>query len=207
MNKIGVLVSGGGTNLQAIIDAVESGHIPDAKISVVISNRRDAYALKRAEKHSIERLCLDRKNHGSSAAYSQAIMRELLAREVDLVCLAGFLLKLEPNIIRHFKEKIMNIHPALLPKFGGDGMYGHHVHEAVLKAGEKESGCTVHFVDEVYDNGPIILQARVPVMEGDTPDMLAKRILEKEHKTFSEAIKLFFENKLEIIEGKVKIRE
>ena len=195
MNRIGVLVSGGGTNLQAIIDGCESGHIPDSRVAVVISNRKDAYALERAKKHDIRGVYLERKDCESAALYFEAVKKELEKEKVDLVCLAGFLLKLEPNIVRGFKGRIMNIHPALLPKFGGPGMYGHHVHEAVIKAGEKESGCTVHFVDEIYDHGKIALQARVPVMENDTPDELAARILKEEHRIYPEAIKLFFEKR------------
>jgi phosphoribosylglycinamide formyltransferase 1 len=196
MTKIGALVSGGGTNLQAIIDACESGYLPDTRVVVVISNKQDAYALERAKKHKIDGVFLDRKAYSSPAEYSSAILKELEKRDVNLVCLAGYLLKLDPDIIRRYKGRIMNIHPALLPKFGGPGMYGHHVHEAVIKAGEKESGCTVHFVDEVYDNGEIILQSKVPVLKTDTPETLAKRILEKEHKTYIEAIKLYIENRI-----------
>lgn len=193
MNRIGVLVSGGGTNLQAIIDAAESGFIPGSKVVVVISNRKDAFALERAKKHGIKGIFIDRKSFCCPAAYFEAIIGELASNKVDLVCLAGFLLKLESNIIRRYKGKILNIHPALLPKFGGPGMYGHHVHEAALKAGETESGCTVHFVDEQYDHGEIILQKRVPVLKNDTPGTLAKRVLEQEHRAFPEGLKLFFE--------------
>ncbi|MDI6641865.1 MAG: phosphoribosylglycinamide formyltransferase, partial [Elusimicrobiota bacterium] len=143
--KIGVLVSGSGTNLQAIIDACQSGYLP-AKVVVVISNRKDAYALERAKRHNIEALFIDRKLYQNEISYSAKLVEELKMRQVDLVCLAGFLLKLGPNFIEQFRNRILNIHPALLPKFGGKGMYGHHVHEAVLKSGEKVSGCTVHFV-------------------------------------------------------------
>lgn len=190
--RIGVLVSGSGTNLQAIIDACQSGYLP-AKVVVVISNRKDAYALERAKMHNIEALFVDRKLFPDDTSYSAKLAEEFEVRQVDLVCLAGFLLKLAPNFIQQFKNRILNIHPALLPKFGGEGMYGHNVHEAVLKSGEKVSGCTVHFVDEEYDHGEILLQRTVPVLKDDTPETLAKRILEQEHKLYPDAIKLFIE--------------
>jgi len=207
MNRIGVLVSGGGTNLQAIIDAVASGYIPDAIISAVISNRKDAYALERARKHGIDAVFVDRAKYSSSEEFNNAILEELASRKVDFICLAGYLMMLSPAVVRKYSGRILNIHPALLPKFGGPGMYGHHVHEAVLKAGETESGCTVHFVDEIYDHGAVILQAKVPVKEGDTPDTLAKRILEQEHRIFPEAVKLFCEDRIELADGKTSIRE
>lgn len=200
--KIGVLVSGGGTNLQAIIDSCESGYIP-GRVVVVISNRKDAYALERAKKHNIPALFINPKDYKNLDEYSEKISEELIKKEVDLVCLAGFLLKLSPEFVRKFKNRIMNIHPALLPSFGGPGMYGHHVHEAVIKSGVKITGCTVHFVDEEYDHGPIILQKAVEVKDDDTPEKLAERVLKEEHKIYPEAIKLFAEKKLEIIDGKV----
>ena len=200
--KIGVLVSGGGTNLQAIIDSCESGYIP-GRVVVVISNRKDAYALERAKKHNIPALFINPKDYRNLDEYSEKIAEELIKKEVDLVCLAGFLLKLSPEFVRKFKNRIMNIHPALLPSFGGPGMYGHHVHEAVIKSGVKITGCTVHFVDEEYDHGPIILQKAVEVKDDDTPEKLAERVLKEEHKIYPEAIKLFAEKKLEIIDGKV----
>ena len=186
--KLAVLVSGGGSNLQAIIDACEQNKI-NAEVTVVVSNRDKIYALERAKKHKIEAIVVLQKDFSDKTIYSQYISDELKKRNIDLVCLAGYLLKLEPNFINTFKGRVINIHPALLPKFGGDGMYGHLVHETVLKAKEKESGPTVHFVDEIYDNGEIILQKKVPVLQGDTPDTLAKRILEQEHKIYPEAIK------------------
>jgi len=187
--RLAVLVSGGGSNLQAIIDACQQNNL-NAEVAVVVSNRDKIYALERAKKHNIETIVALPKDFPDKTIYSQYIADELKKRNIDLVCLAGYLLKLEPNFIRSFKGRIINIHPALLPKFGGDGMYGHFVHEAVLKAKEKESGPTVHFVDEVYDNGEIILQAKVPVLPNDTPDTLAKRVLEQEHKIYPEAIKI-----------------
>ena len=155
--RIGVLVSGSGTNLQAIIDAVKSGYIQQSEIVVVISSKADAFALERGYRAGIESFFVDPKNYATADDYSRCLAECLTDRRVDLVCLAGFMRKIEKPFLDAFKGRIMNIHPALLPKFGGKGMYGHLVHEAVIKAGEKESGPTVHFVDEQYDHGPIIL--------------------------------------------------
>lgn len=188
--NLGVLVSGGGTNLQAIIDACESGVLNGlARVAVVVSNRPDAYALERARRHGITAVFLDRKDFADTAAYSEALAREMERHAVVLVCLAGFLVKLEPNFVRAFRRRIVNIHPALLPKFGGKGMYGHHVHEAVVAGGERESGATVHWVDEEYDHGPAILQAKVPVLPDDTAETLAERVLAVEHTIYPRAIK------------------
>ncbi|MFH1258808.1 MAG: phosphoribosylglycinamide formyltransferase [Elusimicrobiota bacterium] len=198
--KIGVLVSGGGTNLQAIIEAVEAGKIPDSKIALVISNREDVFALQRARQHEIEAITIKSKGVPCEE-YSKKISEELEKREVNLVCLAGFLLKLSSEFVQRFKGRILNVHPALLPAFGGQGMYGHHLHEAVVASGAKFSGTTVHFVDESYDTGPIILQAVVPVLDDDTPETLAARILKEEHRIYPEAIKLFAEGKL-LVEGR-----
>ena len=187
--KLGVLVSGGGTNLQAIIDACESGILKDAaEITVVISNRPEAYALERARKSSIHAKLIDKRNFPSADEFCKAMSKELKTHEVKLVCLAGFLSMLTPEFIGEFQGNVINIHPALLPKFGGKGMYGHHVHEAVIKAGEKESGVTVHWVNEIYDNGKIIMQKKVPVLPGDDHDSLAKRVLQVEHEIYPQAI-------------------
>jgi phosphoribosylglycinamide formyltransferase-1 len=194
--RIGVLVSGGGTNLQAIIDAVESGILKGrAEVAVVISNKADVFALERAKKNHIPAIFADRKQFKDGIAYCENLVEVLKKYRVDLVCLAGYLLKLEPNFVRAFHGRILNIHPALLPKFGGKGMYGHHVHEAVVAAGEQESGATVHWVDEEYDHGSTVVQGCVPVLAGDTPEILAKRVLEVEHKIYPEAI-------LKVISGK-----
>ena len=203
--KIGVLVSGGGTNLQAIIDACESGVIP-GEVAVVISNKKDAFALERAKKHDIPRVFIDRKECRDSNEFSQKISTELKKYNVHLVCLAGFLMKLSDEFIEEHKNRIINVHPSLLPAFGGHGMYGHHVHEAVLASGAKFTGPSVHFVEQEYDKGPIILQAVVPVLDDDSADSLGKRVLTQEHKIFPEAIKLFCENKLEVTGNRVKIR-
>lgn len=205
--RIGVLVSGRGSNLQALIDAIKSGYILNAEIVVVISNKKDAYALERARQNNIEALFIDPKDYGDLSEYSKKLLDELKSRNVDLVCLAGFLLKLSPEFVKNYEYRILNIHPALLPKFGGDGMYGIHVHEAVIKSGEKESGATVHFVDEEYDHGPIIMQVKVPVYQDDTPQSLAERVLKEEHKLYPKVVKLFCDGKIKIINGKVEITD
>jgi phosphoribosylglycinamide formyltransferase-1 len=189
--RIGVLISGGGSNLQAIIDACEKGILKDiAQVSLVISNKPDAYGLERAKKHNIEAVYIDNKKFPDNPAYCSRLVIEFMERNIDIVCLAGFLLKIEPNFIRAFSKNILNIHPALLPKFGGKGMYGHFVHEAVVEAKEKESGATVHFVDDEYDHGKTILQRKVQVLENDTPFSLAQKVLAVEHEIYPEAIKM-----------------
>lgn len=204
--KIGVLVSGGGTNLQAIIDAQDAGEI-NGNISVVISNKKDAYALERAKKHHIETLFLDPERYPDRVEYTKTITEELKKRGVGLVCLAGFMCILGPYFVERFRGKAMNIHPALLPSFGGKGLYGHHVHEAVIKAGVKFSGCTVHFVDEGCDTGPIILQKVVPVLDNDIPESLAEKVLKQEHKAYPEAVALFCAGRLKIKEKRVIIEK
>lgn len=189
--RIGVLASGGGSNLQAILDAVQGGALAFAEVVLVIANKEDAFALKRAQAAGVDSLFLDPRKFPSRADYFEKIIQECDARRVNLVCLAGFLLKIEPNMVKRFKNRMLNIHPALLPKFGGKGMYGHFVHEAVLKAGEKESGCSVHLVDDQFDHGAVILQRKVPVLPGDDPQTLAARVLEQEHALFPEAIRAF----------------
>ncbi|MBA7705664.1 Phosphoribosylglycinamide formyltransferase [subsurface metagenome] len=198
MIRIAVLVSGGGTNLQALIDNCKSGFI-QGKIVLVISSRPQAYALKRAEKENIHTKVIEKKHYGNEKEYSDAIQREIRAKKVDLICLAGFLVKLSPNIIKTYESRIMNIHPALLPSFGGKGMYGIKVHEEVLKRGQKYSGCSVHLVDEEYDHGPVILQKKVPVKKDDTPQILAERILKEEHKLYPQAVRMFALGKIKQI--------
>jgi phosphoribosylglycinamide formyltransferase-1 len=203
--RIAVLASGRGTNLQAIIDATESGYIP-GRVIVVISDKRDAYALERARKHGIEALFLDPSSCSSRDEYDKLLGDEIERRGADLICLAGFMRILSPSFISRFRNRIMNIHPALLPSFGGVGMYGERVHKAVLDYGVKITGCTVHFVTEDVDGGPIIIQEAVPVLDDDTPETLAKRVLEHEHRIYPEAIKLFAEGRLEIVGRRVRIR-
>ncbi|MFL0194868.1 phosphoribosylglycinamide formyltransferase [Clostridium sp. WILCCON 0269] len=202
MFKIAVLASGGGTDFQSIIDAVHSGYLKDCTIEVLISDRPGVYALERAKKNNIECHVLDRKIYKSNI--SDEILK-LLHNRVQLVVCAGWLSILQGDLISHFEDKIINIHPSLIPAFCGDGMYGIKVHERVLEHGVKISGCTVHFVDKGTDSGPIIFQKAVPVYFEDTPEELQKRILKEEHEALPEVIKLISENKV-IVEGKkVKI--
>ena len=179
MLNIAVLVSGGGTNLQAIIDAVENGSLTNVSISCVISNKSGAYALDRALNHGIEAICLKTGDFEDREAYGEALIRELKNHSIDLVVLAGFLVILPENFTREYANKIINIHPSLIPSFCGDGFYGLKVHERVLARGAKVSGATVHFVNEECDGGPIIAQKAVYVENGDTPEVLQKRIMEQ----------------------------
>jgi len=199
MLKIGVLVSGRGSNLQAIIDAVEARKIK-ADISVVISNVPGVAALDKAKKYGIKTVVIDHKEHGDKSSYETRLIKTLDENHVGLVCLAGYMKLLSPEFVRHFRGHIMNIHPALLPAFPGL-----HVQKKALEYGVKYSGCTVHFVDEGCDTGPIIIQAVVPVLDNDTEDTLSARILEQEHRIYPEAIRLFSENKLKIEGRRVKI--
>jgi phosphoribosylglycinamide formyltransferase-1 len=204
--RLGVLVSGRGrgTNLQAIMDACERGETK-AQVVVVISANPDACAVERARRHNVEALVVDPKQFASQEDYERELVQRLQERRVDLVCLAGYMRKLSPLFIGAFRNRILNIHPALLPAFGGQGMYGHHVHEAVIESGAKFSGVTVHIVDEEYDHGPIVLQTVVPVLDDDTPDTLAARVLEQEHKLYPQAIRLFAEGRLRVEGRRVKV--
>jgi len=186
-----VLVSGGGSNLQAILDAQEAGALPDIQVALVLSSKMGVMAIERAHRHKIDSTVVERSWFSDDAAFQTAILKELVNARIDVVCLAGYLKKLGPDIIQTFQGRILNIHPALLPKYGGPGMYGHFVHEAVLAAGEKESGCTVHVVDEEFDHGPVLAQARVPVLPADTPESLAARVLEEEHRLYPLTLKEF----------------
>ena len=185
--RLGVLASGGGSNLQAIIDRSESGTL-NADVVVVISNNSKSGALERARKHYIEACHISSLTAGGEEAVYIAITEKMKAHDVDLVILAGYMKKISLGLIEAFPGKILNIHPALLPKFGGDGMYGRFVHEAVLEAGEKESGPSVHIVDSEYDRGPILEQRKVPVLPDDTPETLAARVLIEEHKIYPDVI-------------------
>lgn len=201
--KVAVLVSGGGTNLQAILDAEDSGIIKSGEVSVVISSKEGAYALERAKAHNVEGIVIPRKEFPDRKSYSEALAAELERRGIDLVVLAGFMIILDPLFISRFANRIINVHPALIPSFCGDGFYGLHVHEAALAKGVKVSGATVHFVNEVCDGGPIILQRAVEVEEGDTPETLQRRIMERaEWKILPEAVELFCAGKLKV-EGNI----
>ena len=208
MVSIGVLVSGGGTNLQKLIDAEKAGNIPNGKLRVVIASRADAYALERARQAGIEAVTLARKDYPDVYTYSQALADALKERGVELVVLAGFLTITGDNFVKAFPNRILNVHPALLPAFGGKGYYGLHVHEAVLKRGVKVTGATVHFVNEICDAGPIILQKAVEVKEGDTPEVLQKRVMEQaEWQLLPQAVSLFCQGKLSVEDGVVHISE
>lgn len=188
MLRIAVLVSGGGTNLQAVIDGIEDGSIRDAKIVLVISGNPEAFALERARRHQIKAVVVSKADYPDGEERTKAILTALDEAKTDLVILAGYMSILDPGIIEAYRERIINIHPSLIPKFCGAGFYGKRVHEAVLAAGEKESGATVHYVDEGVDTGPIIIQEKVPVIAGDTAETLAARVLETEHKILRKAV-------------------
>jgi len=204
MFKIAVLISGGGTDLQSVIDGINSGYIKNCSIEAVLSDNPKAYGLERAKKENINTYVLDRKS--KTETVSQQILR-ILDKKVDLIVLAGFLSILSGEIIETYKNKMINIHPSLIPSFCGSGMYGLKVHQKALEYGVKISGCTVHFVDCGTDTGPIILQKAVPVMDDDTPEELQKRILAEEHKALPEAIKYLSEGRVQIEDRKVKILE
>ena len=179
MVKIGVLVSGGGTNLQALLDAQKRGEIPDGEIALVIASRKKAYALERAREAGVPALALPRRDYENPADYDAALLTALQEAGVELVVLAGFLCVLGEKMLRGYEGRIVNVHPSLIPAFCGDGFYGLHVHEAALRRGVKVTGATVHLVNEVTDGGPILLQKAVEVLEGDTPESLQKRVMEQ----------------------------
>lgn len=193
--RIAVLCSGGGTNLQALIDAVEAGSI-DGEIVLVLSNASKAYALERARLHGIPAQFVSKKQAGSDEAFNDVILEKLREAGAELVVLAGYLPIVGTQIVRAYEHRIINIHPALIPAFCGPGMYGHHVHEAVLAYGAKISGATTHFVDEQVDHGGVIMQKSVPVLEGDTPDTLAARVLTVEHEILPQSVRLYCAGKL-----------
>ncbi len=196
MLKIAVMVSGGGTNLQAIIDAIESHKLKGVSIECVISNKPDAYALERAKDHGITGICISPKDYPDKDAYGRFLAQFLKEREIDLVVLAGFLVVLPKNFIDEFEGRIINIHPSLIPSFCGDGFYGLKVHEAALSRGVKVTGATVHYVDAGTDTGPIIMQKAVYVEEGDTPETLQKRVMEQaEWVILPQAIQMIQERK------------
>lgn len=208
MLRIAVLVSGGGTNLQAIIDGIEQGRITNSEIAVVISNKRDAYALERARKHGISAEVVSPKDYGSRQEFDRELLDTVNRYNAGLIVLAGYLVILPELLVSSYKNRIINIHPSLIPSFCGAGYYGLKVHEAALERGVKVTGATVHFVDEGTDTGPIILQQSVQVSGGDTPKLLQKRVMEEaEWKILPEAVDLFANNRLIIIDNKVLIRE
>jgi phosphoribosylglycinamide formyltransferase-1 len=195
--KIACLASGGGTNLQAIIDNIESGRL-NARIVAVISNVPGAGALARAQKHHIPWFVVNNKEYASRQLFDRELAAIIDRQEAQLICLCGFMRIFSPFFIDHYPGRIINIHPALLPAHGGKGFYGHKVHQAVLASGDKISGCTVHFVDQEVDHGPTILQRTVPVLPEDTADSLADRVLKEEHLAYSQAIALIARGELKI---------
>ena len=206
--KIIVLVSGGGTNLQALIDAQNRGELGGGRITCVISSKPDAYALVRAKNAGIPVRVLRRKDFADTESYSTAMLEAFYEEYADLIVQAGFMTILDAKICRAYPNKIINVHPALIPSFCGKGYYGLHVHEAALEKGVKVTGATVHFVNEVCDGGPIILQKAVPVEQGDTPETLQKRVMEQaEWHILPEAVRLFCEDKLTVRDNIVTISE
>ena len=179
MLRVGVMVSGGGTNLQAILDSIDNGTIRNARVEAVISNNRSAYALERARNHGIEAVCVSPRDYESREPFNEALLEKVNEYQLDLIVLAGFLVAIPAAMIQRYRNRIINIHPSLIPSFCGVGYYGLKVHEAALKRGVKVTGATVHFVDEGTDTGPILLQKPVEVKEGDTPEILQRRVMEE----------------------------
>ena len=207
MLKIAVLVSGGGTNLQAIIDAIDAGTITNAKIDVVISNNPGVYALERAKNAGIEAMCLSPKEFESREIFNDVLTKTIIDRGIDLVVLAGFLVIIPPQLIKAYKNRIINIHPSLIPSFCGTGFYGLKVHEEALKRGVKVTGATCHFVDEGTDTGPIILQKAACVESAHTPKSLQQRVREQaEWKIMPQAIDLIANDRIEVVDGRVVIK-
>lgn len=206
MKNIVVLVSGGGTNLQALIDAEKNGEIKGGKITCVISSNEEAYALERAKNNRISTRVIRRKDYADVADYTKAVTDALLEEKADLVVYAGFMTILDEQVVKAFPYKMINVHPALIPSFCGKGFYGLRVHEAALEKGVKVSGATVHFVTEVCDGGPIILQGTVNVENNDTPETLQRRIMENvEWKLLPRAVSLFCEDRITVKDGKAYV--
>lgn len=208
MKNIVVLVSGGGTNLQALIDACEAGKVPNGKITCVIASNPDAYALTRAKNHGIPTRVIPRKSYPDAKAFSLDLLKALQEEKVDLVVYAGFMTIVDEAVAKAFPNRMINVHPALIPSFSGKGFYGLHVHEAALEAGVKITGATVHFVNEICDGGPIILQKAVTVKNGDTPKTLQKRVMEEaEWELLPKAVDLFCDDKIMVHENTTTILE
>ena len=204
--RLAVFASGGGTNFQALIDAVENGTLP-ARLVLCLSNKPNAGALDRARRHGIPTAVLTPDAFDDEPAYVKALLHTLADHRVAFIALAGYMRKVPPEVVGAFRHRMTNIHPALLPAFGGKGMYGRRVHEAVLAYGVRWTGATVHLVDEDYDTGPIVLQEPVPVHQDDTPDALAARVLETEHRLYPEALRLFAEGRVTVEGRRVLIAE
>lgn len=207
MLRVAVCVSGGGTNLQAILDCVDNGVITNTEIALVISNKQGAYALERAAKKQIDSQVLVPKDYDSRDEFGEALIKVLKDKQIDLVVLAGYLVILPENFVKAYEGKIINIHPSLIPSHCGDGYYGLKVHESVLARGNKVTGATVHFVDEGTDSGPIILQKAVEVEQDDTPEILQKRVMEQaEWIILPKAIDLIANDKIEIVNNLVRLK-
>lgn len=208
MKNIVVLVSGGGTNLQALIDASERGEIENGRISCVVSSNPNAYAIERAKKHNIDHVVIRRKDYDSLESYDEALTALLLEKKADLVVLAGFMTILGDKVIKQFENRMINIHPSLIPSFCGAGFYGLKVHEAALARGVKVTGATVHFVNEICDGGPIILQKAVEISDGDTPETLQKKVMEQaEWKILPKAVSLFCSDKISVQGSRTIIKD
>lgn len=208
MLRVVVCVSGGGTNLQAILDAIENGSITNTKIEMVISNNPGAYALERAKNAGVEALCMSPKNYESREAFHQAFCKKMEEINPDLIVLAGFLVNIPKEMVAAFPNRILNIHPSLIPSFCGVGYYGLKVHEGVLSRGAKVTGATVHFVDEGTDTGPILLQKAVEVQAGDTPKVLQQRVMEQaEWIILPKAIDAIANNRVEFVDGIARVKE
>ena len=206
MLKIGILVSGGGTNFQAIVDAIETGNLVDTEIVTLVSSNPNAYALERAKKHNIDAVCIRKKDYNTDILYQQALIDHMKNKNVELIVMAGFMVVIGSLFIKEFENRIINIHPSLIPSFCGNGYYGLKVHEAALKKGVKVTGATVHFVTEETDAGPIIMQKPVFILDEDTPELLQKRVMEEaEWEILPRAIQLFAHNRLKVIGNHVKI--
>jgi len=197
--NIAVFASGRGSNFQAILNAIHQGFLP-ARVTLFVSNNAGAGAFEIARSHNIPAVHISRKQFSSEEAFASSLLNELREHSVDFIALAGYLKRIPSVVVGSYRNRILNIHPALLPSFGGDGMYGHHVHEAVLARGVKVSGATVHLVDEEYDQGPIVLQKAIVVDEHDTPESLAAKVLIIEHELYPAALKAFAENRVSINE-------
>lgn len=208
MVNIGVLVSGGGTNLQSLIDNIENNYIKNGKIVSVVSSRDGVYAIERATKHNISSTVISRKAFSTTQEFDIALLNHMKRHKVDLIVMAGFLSIVGPKLITEYHNRIINIHPSLIPSFCGPGFYGLKVHEAALERGVKVTGATVHFVNEIADGGPIIIQKAVKVKDNDTPERLQKRVMKQaEWKILPEAVKLFCNGKIKVIDNKVIIEK
>lgn len=205
--NIAVFASGRGSNFRAILESIKAGNIKNARICLVISNNSGAGALQTAREESIPALHISRMQFPSEDDYTNSILNTLEKHTINFIALAGYMKKIDPRIVRKYKNRIVNIHPALLPKYGGEGMYGIHVHEAVIASRDRESGATVHIVDEAYDRGSIVLQKKVPVDPNDTAESLAGKVLAVEHQLYPEVIRLFAEWKVLFKNGKIEILE